>query len=128
MSNKQKILTAIAVGITVLLLAMHFGSFPIKGGKEIEKQTGFEGYSDKLLQRAESGDAEAQYNIGNCYFYGLGVKKDYKKAVKWFHKSAEQGNASAANDLGTCYHNGFGVEQDEEEAKRWWRKAVGNGQ
>jgi len=32
-------------------------------------------YSDSLLQKAKSGDAEAQYYIGRAYYDGNGVKK-----------------------------------------------------
>ena len=37
-------------------------------------------YSDSLLQKAKSGDAEAQYYIGRAYYDGNGVKKDYNQA------------------------------------------------
>ena len=36
--------------------------------------------------KAEQGDAEARYNLGNCYFKGEGVKQDYAEAVKWYKK------------------------------------------
>jgi len=31
-----------------------------------------------------------QYNLGNCYQYGLGVEKDEAKAFEWYKKSAKQ--------------------------------------
>jgi TPR repeat protein len=40
---------------------------------------------------AEQGDAEAQYNLGFCYYKGLGVKRDYKLAKSLIEKSAGQG-------------------------------------
>ena len=48
---------------------------------------------------AEQGDAGAQYNLGNCYRAGTGVKKDEKEAVKWYTKSAEQGDWFAKRGL-----------------------------
>ena len=44
---------------------------------------------------AEQGDAEAQYNLGNCYRYGEGVEQNYEKAVEWYRKAAEQDYADA---------------------------------
>ena len=39
-----------------------------------------------LLARAEAGDAEAQFKVGQCYRYGderSGVKQDYARAAAW---------------------------------------------
>lgn len=48
---------------------------------------------------AEKGDAEAQYNLGNCYFKGEEVSKNMKEAVKWLRKAAEQGHQYAKETL-----------------------------
>ena len=48
---------------------------------------------------AEQGNAYAQANLGNCYYYGEGVSKDITKAVEWFRKAAEQGNMYAIEAL-----------------------------
>ncbi|MCD7798298.1 MAG: SEL1-like repeat protein, partial [Akkermansiaceae bacterium] len=40
------------------------------------------------LRKAEQGDAEAQYELGVCYFKGEGVEKDEKEAVRWYRKAA----------------------------------------
>ena len=37
-------------------------------------------YSESLLQKAKSGNAESQYYIGRAYYDGNGVKKDYNQA------------------------------------------------
>ena len=50
---------------------------------------------DELKTRAANGDAEAQNNLGNCYYNGEGVTKDYAEAVRWYRKAAEQGHANA---------------------------------
>ena len=33
---------------------------------------------NKLKRIAESGDTEAQYNLGACYYNGNGVEQDYE--------------------------------------------------
>ena len=53
----------------------------------------------ELQQKAEAGDAEAQYKLGNRYYYGTFVEKDYGKAVYWYTKAAEQGDVAAQISL-----------------------------
>ena len=84
-------------------------------------------YNDALVKKAQSGDAEAQYSLAECYYNGLGVSKDYAEAVMWYRKAAEQGNAGGQNSLGFCYQNGLGVAQDYTEAVKWYRKAAEQG-
>lgn len=67
-------------------------------------------------QDAEGGDAQAQFEVGGCYYYGIGVSIDYAEAVKWYRKAAKQGNAEAQAKLGFCYANGHGVPKDHVEA------------
>ena len=76
---------------------------------------------------AEQGDAEAQNNLGDCYYNGDGVPQDYAEAVKWYRKAAEQGNAAAQNTLGVCYYKGQGVPQNYDEAVKWSRLAAEQG-
>ena len=73
--------------------------------------------------KAKQGDADAQYNLGNCYLNGEGVAKDYVEAVKWYRKAADQGDAVAQYWLGGCYSNGEGVAKDFVEAYAWYNLA-----
>lgn len=77
-----------------------------------------------LRQRAEEGDAEAQYMLGDRYLNGEGVTQDASEAVKWLRKAAEQGNDEAQFALGLTYFKGMGVSQDYAEAAKWLRKAA----
>jgi TPR repeat protein len=45
---------------------------------------------------AEQGDANAQYNLGIFYYYGLGVPQDRVRAHMWLDLAAMQGRESAA--------------------------------
>jgi hypothetical protein len=76
---------------------------------------------------AEQGNAETQYELGDCYREGKGVPQDAVEAVKWFRKSAEQGNMSGQCALGHAYDTGEGVPQDDAEAVRWYRKSAEQG-
>jgi len=82
---------------------------------------------NRLLKAVEQGDANAQNNLGVCYYYGNGIRKDYDKAADLFAKAAEQGNANAQKNLGLCYYDGEGVLQDYEKAAHWLSKAEEQG-
>ena len=48
-------------------------------------------YSEALgwyMSSANQGNADAQYNVGLCYYYGNGVKQDYKETkVSTFYET-----------------------------------------
>ena len=55
---------------------------------------GFDNFDNKLAVKwykkaAEKGHDQAQFSIGQMYYEGRGVKKDYKEAARWFNKAAE---------------------------------------
>ena len=82
-------------------------------------------YSQDLQQQADSGDADAQFHLGDCYFFGLGVPKDQRKGVIWYRKAAEAGQMQAQFNLGGCLHEGLGIEPNLMEAIQWWRRSAG---
>ena len=64
--------------------------------------------------------SHCQHMAGDMYFQGQGGSQDYKKALKFFLKSAESGNADAQNNLGYMYAYGIGVETDYGKAKDFY--------
>ena len=76
---------------------------------------------------AESGDAESQYRLGECYHKGSGVKRYEPEAVNWYRKAAEQGHSEAQVILGKYLFEGKYTTKDETEAVKWWRKAAEQG-
>jgi TPR repeat protein len=84
-----------------------------------------------LLQKAEQGDANAQYQLGMHYTFSangrLAQKSDSVEAAKWYRKAADQGLAEAQFALGQIYNSGQGVPQDYVESVKWLRKAAEQG-
>lgn len=76
-------------------------------------------------QAAESGDVEAQTNVGEIYERGMGVAPDHAEAAKWYRKAADKNYARALFNLGTLYEQGLGVPQDGLEALNLYRRAWG---
>lgn len=83
-------------------------------------------FSSQLLQKAQSGDAEAQLSLAEAYIFGRGVEEDEDAAEHWALQSAAQGNAAAMYFLGDGYstYAMFAEESDEEEAKAYYAKGV----
>lgn len=69
----------------------------------------------ELHQRAVSGDATAQLDLGLRYVTGRGIHADERAALNWIGKAAAQGNAAAQFELGGYY---------TLEPHRDWRRAV----
>jgi TPR repeat protein len=78
-------------------------------------------------ERAEQGDASAQFKLARMFYLGKGEPQDYTEAVRWYRKAADQGYAKAQFNLSDMYRDGKGVPQDYAEAVRWCRKAAEQG-
>lgn len=82
---------------------------------------------DRILESAQQGDADAQFQLARIWHTGRGVSRDNTKAVHWYNKAADQGHTDAQLFLGSMYDHGIGVAQDPTEAARWYRKAADQG-
>jgi TPR repeat protein len=80
-----------------------------------------------LRQKAEQGDATAQFELGNLYSSGRGVPKDFAQAAACYRKAAEQGHVRAQSSMGNLYLSGQGVPRDFAQAAAWYRKAAEQG-
>lgn len=64
--------------------------------------------------------------LGDCYYYGRGVDKDFKKAVSYYREGATGvmglGEPYAMHGLARCYYNGNGVEQNYMAAIHLWER------
>lgn len=78
---------------------------------------------DELCSLALNGDAEAQNALGEMYYRGTEIGRDFSHAVFWFCEAFEQGDPSATYNLGICYCNGQGVDKNLGIAKALFRQA-----
>ena len=103
--------------------------------------------TQKLTQKAESGNVGAQMELGLMCEKGKGVKRDYAEAAKWYRKAEKQGHDQATDalhalkltqltqqaesgyveaqmELGLMYEDGQGV---NTKAAKWYRRAAKQG-
>jgi TPR repeat protein len=85
--------------------------------QESESKAALASTLDQTREKAEQGEADAQFNLGLLYANGEGVPQDYAEARTWYLKAAEQGDAKAQFNLGLLYSHGWGVPQDKAEAR-----------
>jgi hypothetical protein len=72
---------------------------------------------------AQSGNAEAQFNLGLIYHSGAAGPIDEAEAVRWYQVAAENGYAKAQEFLAVAYTEGwFGLSRDVSKADYWIRK------
>jgi TPR repeat protein len=74
---------------------------------------------------AKKGYAKAQATLGWMYHTGKGVKKNLKKATKWYFRAAKQEHVIAQNNLGVFHEQGLGgTKKNSRLAAKWYREAA----
>lgn len=86
-----------------------------------------DGTASDFIDRAETGDATAQYMMGLCVEAGQGIEQNMAQALEWFRLSAGQGHREAQYKMGLSYAFGVGLAQDIAEAFNWYQMAADNG-
>ena len=79
---------------------------------------------EELKESALSGDVEAQFNLGMCYYEGDGVDIDHTQAAIYFRLAAVKGDADAQYNLGTMFLKGEGVEKNTSNALILYQQAA----
>lgn len=102
---------------------LHYHGHGVRENDELARQW-FE-------RAARQGLAEAQFQLGNMYAYGLadpGHDVDPQRlAAQWYFEASRQGHAEAQYSLGILFISGTGVVQNPEEGARWIARAAAQG-
>jgi cell division septation protein DedD len=95
----------------------------VQAGINAWQSGNFEGALKEWRPLADKGDADAQFNLGQAYKLGRGVRADLKIAQSWYEKAAQQGHGQAQANLGLIlFQNG-----ERERAMPWIRRAADAG-
>lgn len=94
--------------LILLALAVSSGAPPAradtKGGVDAWTRGDYENAVKQWREPALKGDADAQFNLGQAYKLGRGVKTDLDVALSWYRKAAGQGHLQAADASGHLLH------------------------
>ena len=72
----------------------------VKAGVDAWERGEFDRAVAEWRDPAASGDADAQFNLGQAYKLGRGVPMDLKLAESWYKKAADKGHVQAADNYG----------------------------
>ena len=79
----------------------------------------------ELQSAAESGDLEAEYRLGMCYYEGSGgAEQNDRQAFYWLDQAAEGGHIAAQYGAGLCWAGGVGTRQDFDRAAELYLAAA----
>lgn len=115
----------------MLLALVLFGGLwgPARAHDDLQKliEQNCEMFLEDMRARADAGDAQAQFILGESYSAGYCVQKDPAAVFGWYRKAAEGGVTGAQFHLGLLYFEGSGIPQDYTVAHGWLLKAAEGG-
>ena len=79
---------------------------------------------NSIRPRRLPGSAYAHRRLGDQYYYGRGVDRDFRKSFEWYAKAAKLNDNDAMGSLGYLYEHGEGVPKDNAKAREWYAKAA----
>ncbi|CAL9121617.1 unnamed protein product [Musa acuminata var. zebrina] len=75
-------------------------------------------------QASEQGNEHAALLIGDAYYYGRGIARDYERAAEAYMHARSQSNAQAIFNIGYMHEHGQGLPLDLHLAKRYYDQAL----
>src|SRR5690242_11075320 len=99
----------------------------VSSAQTIEPQTGavceaLPADLQAVQQRAEAGDAAAEYERGRSMLSPRPTDSEFESAMPWFRRSAEQGYAPAEYFYGGMFREGRW--KNPQQLVYWWTKAA----
>ena len=73
---------------------------------------------------ADSGDPQAQCNVGEMLLIGDGITENVSLAHSYLLKSAEMNNPKAQFVVAEMYRIGKGIEKDDKKANQWYKRGA----
>lgn len=91
----------------------------------------FDEWIPAFQKAAELGHVDAQYQMGQIYYFGLYSEyvnqHNYELALKWYISAANHNHPDAQASISYMYENGYGVSKSSVEAQKWHARALSNG-
>jgi len=114
----------LVAAILVVFLAAPASAQSVKAGIEAWQRADYSGAVAIWKPLAASGDADAQFNLGQAYRLGRGVPLDLGSAQMWFQRAANSGHVDAQTTLGLLlFQNG-----DRANGLKWLQRAAEQGE
>lgn len=116
------------VGTATLLIVFSNAVFAEQNGLQSAYNKVRDGYYNEAAKifepLANQGSGDALFNLGLMYHGGMGVARDERAAVKFYHQAADKGSVLAQEYLAAGYKEGwFGLEKNETKANYWLKRS-----
>lgn len=102
--NKYSRAAKVVIAGLALCVAAQPSLADVKAGVDAWTRGEFETAVKEWRGPALKGDADAQFNMGQAYKLGRGVKADLDVAADWYSRAAKQGHMQAADSYGHLLH------------------------
>jgi len=83
---------------------------------------------DRIASRADQGNPQAQFDLAERYYDGLGTTRDYERSFQHFLTAAKGNHALAQTNAGMMLLIGRGTPRDPSEGGKWILLAAHQGQ
>ena len=97
-------LTKTGLAVLALVLGAQAVVADVKTGVDAWTRGEYEAAVKQWREPALKGDPDAQFNMGQAYKMGRGVKTDLVVALDWYKKAAARGHLQAADSYGHLLH------------------------
>ena len=97
-------LSKYSIGLIALSMLSTPAFADVKAGVDAWSRGEYETAVKQWLEPAIKGDPDAQFNMGQAYKTGRGVKTDLNIALDWYKKAAAQGHLKATDSYGHLLH------------------------
>lgn len=105
-------MTKFGMPVVAMTLAVSFASFAQTATASNEAIRSY-------VERASSGEADAQVRLGAIYAKGQGVSPSEGIALKWYRRAAEQGHVGGQLQLSEFLASTKTIQPDRVEAYKW---------
>lgn len=97
-------LSKLAMAALALSLVATPAVADVKTGVDAWSRGEYEAAVKQWRDPALKGDPDAQFNMGQAYKMGRGIKTDLNAALEWYRKASAQGHLQAADSYGHLLH------------------------
>jgi uncharacterized protein len=102
--SKFKSIIKASIAVAICLAATPHAIAQTAAGVDAYNRGDFPAAVKIWREQALKGDADAQFNLGQSYKMGRGVKVDLDAALDWYRRAAMQGHLKAADSMGHVLH------------------------
>lgn len=125
--SPKRAINALALSTSLIFFSSYAFSQDFSSAEIAYKNNDFQLAIEILKPLVNNADARSQNLLGDMYFYGQGVERDFGEAFRLKELAASQGIIDAINFVAGGYYWGEIVEKDLQKAAEFYKLAARRG-